>query len=417
MQELVARRPGGFVLSGMKALWWLAGALVGLSACGDAPSSSPPGTVRRDSAGIAIVTSAVPSAPGWYVVDSVPRLDLGGTGDSADEFSGTVIALELRDGRIAVANQGTSEIRFYDGMGNRLQSVGRKGSGPGEFEQIASLTVGAGDSLLVFDRGTRRLSVLASTGKIVRSGMIELGQGTLANVVLGALPGGRIVVSPARSGREPTSSGLVRDSADLKIVGADGSVTEVGRFPGTQLVSRVETQGGKVVSVNIAAVPFGRSSWFGISDTLIGVAPTDQYGFDLYSGSGRLVRRISRDYQPEPVTAADLAAHLEMAELPSEDARARYRSFLSMAPIPETKPAFDRVVPGPNGELWFRDYLGPSQRTRPGRWTIFDREGAWLTSVDLPAGFEPTWIGPNQILGTWLDSDDAPHVRRFRLLR
>ena len=385
--------------------------------CREHRSAAIPTTTVGDSAGIAIVTSTAPRFPVRYRVDSTAVLDLGASGDPADEFSGTIIALKLHDGRIAVANQGTSEVRFFDAGGKRLQSVGRKGSGPGEFEQIASLAVGAGDSLLVFDRGTRRLSVLAATGEIVRSGMIDLGQGTLAHVVFGALPGGRIVVSPARSGREPTRSGLVRDSADLKIVGADGSVTELGRFPGTQLVSRVETHGGKVVSVNIAALPFGRSTWFGTWDTLVGVAPTDRYGFDLYSASGRLMRRISRDHQPEPVTAADLAADLEMAELPNEDTRARYRSFLRMAPIPETKPAFDRVVPGANGELWFRDYLGPNQRTHPGRWTIFDREGAWLTSVDLPAGFEPTWIGPDQILGTWLDADDAPHVRLFRLLR
>ncbi len=401
----------------MRTLWSPVVLLVWLSGCGEDRSPSSATSVRRDSAGIAIVTSAAPRSPGLYRVDSTPALDLGGTGDPADEFSGTVIALELRDGRIAVANQGTSEIRFYDAMGKPLQSVGRRGSGPGEFERITSLAAGAGDSLLVFDRGTRRLSVLAPTGEIVRSGMIELGQGKLANAVLGVLPGGRTVVSPARSGREPTTSGLVRDSADLKIVGADGSVTEVGRFPGTEKVLQVETQGGKVVSVNIAALPFGRSSWFGISDTLVGVAPTDRYEFDLYSASGRLVRRIRRDHQPEPVTAADLAADLEMAGLPNEDARARYRSFLKMAPIPKTKPAYDRVVPGANGELWFRDYLGPYQRTRPGRWTIFDREGAWLTTVNLPAGFEPTWIGPTQILGSWLDPDDAPHILRFRLLR
>ena len=406
----IAEGPGGIVLSGMKALWLLGGVLVGLSACGDSPPSSPPATVRRDSAGIAIVTSAAPSAPGWYLVDSVPRLDLGGTGDPADEFSGTVIALELRDGRIVVANQGTSEIRFYDARGKRLTTVGRQGSGPGEFERISSLAVGTGDSLVVFDRSTRRLSVLSPSGPIVRSAMIDLGQGNAASTVVGVLPDGRLVVSPARSGREPTTSGLVRDSADLMVVGAGGSLTAVGRFPGSEAILQIETQNGQVVSVNIASVPFGRSSRFAVAESLVVVAPSDHYEFDRYTPSGRLLTRIRRAHTPERVTAADLAADLERAGLPNENARARYRHFLETAPVPKTKPAYDRVLPGVNGELWLRDYLGPDHRTRPGRWTVFDREGAWLTTVELPAGFELTWIGPDRLLGTWLDSDDAPHV-------
>ena len=394
----------------MKTLWLLSVGLAGLFACQEAPPPSGATTVRRDSAGIALVTSAAARSPGWYRVDSVPGLDLGGSGDPADEFSGTVIAVELRDGRIVVANQGTSEVRFYDAKGARLNTVGRKGSGPGEFEQIASLSVGTGDSLLVFDRSTRRLSVIAPTGEIVRSAMIDLGQGNLANTVVGVLPGGRILVSPARSGREPTTSGLVRDSVDLRVVAADGSVTAVGRFPGSEAVLQIETQNGQVISVNIAAVPFGRSSRFVAVDSLVVVAPSDRYEFDVYSPSGRMISRIRRAHAPEPVTAADLGADLERAGLPNEEARARYRKFLATTPVPKTKPAYDRVLPGADGELWFRDYLGPDHRTRPGRWTVFDREGGWLTTVELPVGFEPTWIGPDRILGTWLDADDAPRV-------
>ena len=120
--------------------------------CREHLSSAVPTTTVGDSAGIAIVTSAAPRFPVRYRVDSAPVLDLGASGDPADEFSGTIIALKLHDGRIAVANQGTSEVRFFDAAGKRLQSVGRKGSGPGEFEQIASFNQGTGDSLLVFDR-------------------------------------------------------------------------------------------------------------------------------------------------------------------------------------------------------------------------------------------------------------------------
>lgn len=226
--------------------------------CGTPRSPAGPTTVTRDSSGISLVTSTAPRFPTpMFRVDSIPVLDLGGSGDPADEFSGAVTAQKLADGRIVVANQGTSEIRFFDLEGRRLLSVGRKGSGPGEFERIASLAVAAGDTVLVFDRATRRLTVLAPTGAMVRSGLIDLGRGIVANALLGVLPGGRILVSPARSGMPTTSmSGLVRDSADLVVIGADGRPAVVGQFPGAEAVLEVVTQGGNVTCTG------PRAAWF-----------------------------------------------------------------------------------------------------------------------------------------------------------
>jgi len=385
------------------------------SACSKPPAAD---TTVSDSAGVQIVTSATPrSAAPWYRVDSVPLLDLGASGNPADEFSGTIIALMLRDGRIAVANQGSSEIRFFDPSGQRVRTVGRKGSGPGEFERIAAFEMGAADSLLIFDQATRRLSVMAPGGEVVRSGFVRLGSGTEATAMVGAMADGRIVVKATGSGESMTKSGLVRDSTELQVIGPDGSTAAVGRFPGREALLQVETRGGEVVSANVAMMPFGRATRFAVSDTLIVVAPSDRYEFDLYSAGGRLIRRVRRAGAPEAVTPADLAAQLAAVDLPNEDAKARYRAFLDLAPMPATKPAYDLVVPGANGEWWFRNYLEPYQRTRPGRWTVFDRDGVWLTTVELPVGFEPTWIGSDRMLGVWLDSDDLPHVRLLAIRR
>ena len=60
----------------------------------------------------------------------------------------------------------------------------------------------------------------------------------------------------------------------------------------------------------------------------------DSFATPLNSRSSGPIRRVRRDYTPEPVTAADRAAHLAKAGLPNDDARARYRSFLARAPIP-----------------------------------------------------------------------------------
>ncbi len=402
----------------MRSHWRPIVLLTLLAGCGTDRAAPTLNTTVQDRAGIPVVFSTAPrdSIP-IYRVDSTPVLDLGGGTDPADEFSGTVIALPMSDGRLVVANAGTSEIRFVDRTGQRLGGFGRKGSGPGEFQRIATMVVGAGDSVLVFDTGTRRLTVIGPTGILIRTGLISLEQSTEATGMIGVLTGGGLVVRSAGGGQAPTSSGVFRDSVDLRVINPDGEQTVVGPFPGSEAGIEIGTQAGKVVSVNIAQVPFGRSSRFATSDTSIVVALSDRYEFELYDRTGHLLRRARRRHVPEPITAADLAALVAAAPLPNAEARARFQSSLEKAAVPAAKPAYDRVLSGAHGELWFRDYLGPYHRTRPSHWSVFDRAGTWLSTVELPTGFDPTWIGPDQVLGTWLDPDDAPHVRLFHLTR
>jgi hypothetical protein len=75
------------------------------------------------------------------------------------------------------------------------------GRGPGEFALIASLKVGPGDSLHVFDYGLRRLSVLSPSLAYVRASSIP---GPFADVVLTA-GGGLLIAGPVAS---PSQAGF-----------------------------------------------------------------------------------------------------------------------------------------------------------------------------------------------------------------
>ena len=143
--------------------------LGGLSGC--KPSVSPPaGMTTRDSLGILIVENRAPSevrAP--WILDTSSVIDIGSqSADLNQEFSGFVIPVLLSDGRIVVANGGTSELRFFGPDGKWIKSVGRRGAGPGEFESLGWLDVGAGDTLRTYDWDLRRLSVFSPAGDFVR---------------------------------------------------------------------------------------------------------------------------------------------------------------------------------------------------------------------------------------------------------
>ncbi|MGE0441160.1 MAG: 6-bladed beta-propeller [Gemmatimonadales bacterium] len=372
---------------------------------------------RRDSAGAAVVTSAAavrPSDP-RYQLRAAPELELG----SDIELSSIRAAFRLGGGRFVVAERSTSQLHLFDPAGKRLATVGRKGAGPGEYQRIDAAFPGPGDSIFVFDGSSRRLTVLDGSGTYGRSGLIELPGNRQASAIFGVFPNGAMLVSAGIAGGD-LSSGIRRDPVELFAVGPDG-VSTVGRFSTTERMVRISTDPNdrsKVTGVNITAVPLGHATAMLTADTLVLVATGDRFDVELYSRAGRLIRRMVAAIRPGPVTDEDRRQYLNVAAagVPSGADQVRVRAALAEVPSPPLKPAYD-VVLAAGQEVWAREYLGPWAREREGRWVVFDRTGAWAASATTPAGFTPTWIGGGLMVGTWLDADDLPHVRVYRLGR
>lgn len=117
-----------------------------------------------------------------FVVDSVPTVDIGDETDGPHAiFSGPVFPALLSDGSIVVANGGSQELRFFNASGEWIRSVGRSGSGPGEFNSLGWLQVGAADSLRTYDWGHLRVQVFSQDGQFQRAYMLgpDGGGGTL----------------------------------------------------------------------------------------------------------------------------------------------------------------------------------------------------------------------------------------------
>jgi hypothetical protein len=77
--------------------------------------------------------------------------------------------VRLEDGRIAVLNGGTQEIRFYDATGTYLRSVGGEGEGPGEFESPRDLRRTSDGALRVFDNGRMLVTRFDAQGTYLES--------------------------------------------------------------------------------------------------------------------------------------------------------------------------------------------------------------------------------------------------------
>jgi hypothetical protein len=106
-------------------------------------------------------------------LSSTPTFDVGvGEGEPAKELDGAGSSLRLADGRVLIANSGSSEIRIFDSQGKFISSIGRKGAGPGEFTGAIQLIPISG-GFAAYDRGQDRLSSFDTAGRFVNAELVD----------------------------------------------------------------------------------------------------------------------------------------------------------------------------------------------------------------------------------------------------
>src|SRR5690606_17178959 len=93
-----------------------------------------------------------------------------GSVDGPGALSGPVASIAVDSkGRYYVADHLQNyQILVYEPNGKFRGIIGRRGEGPGEYRNIASVHIGPGDTLHVFDGGTRRYTVLGPDWSVVR---------------------------------------------------------------------------------------------------------------------------------------------------------------------------------------------------------------------------------------------------------
>lgn len=109
-----------------------------------------------------------------FVIDPTPVFDIGvSEGDPRFEFNRVFGMRRLPDGRVVVADGSSRELRWFAAEGSYLQSAGRRGNGPGEFQGGITIFPASGDSLLTHDSGLQRLMLFSDEGafgRVVASG-------------------------------------------------------------------------------------------------------------------------------------------------------------------------------------------------------------------------------------------------------
>jgi hypothetical protein len=402
------------VTTNLRSRWLLPRVLfgVGLGAigCGDGEGRPPAdaGVTVRDSAGVTIVENHFPlwqEGEGWRL-SSEPLLSVGALhGPEEYVFFRAWTAIQLADGRIAVANTGSQEIRFYDAQGTFLHSVGAQGAGPGEFVSMGYTWRSNADSLFIYDIGLYRLSVLDDNGRFSRTFFLR--DGTERFVFPNDLFGdGTLLGSIDQQDQGYFSElGPVRGQSRYGLFDHDGRLVRfLALLPGSELYKGVHPDGsGFTTSADHAVRPYaaaGRGKWY--------YGPGDAFEIQEWNTEGQLLKliRMDRTRRPMPQAVADRREE-RLREMDPGAA-----ALWSNIPLPDFLPTHEMLMVDGAGNLWVKEYTILDE---PVRWSIFDASGRWLGELTIPEQGRVTEVGEDYLLGIWADPLGVQTVRRYGL--
>lgn len=390
-----------------------------VAGCGEsaAPVVEP---VVTDSAGALIhefPARILERSPPFRLAD-LPSVRIGVVAGGPEyQWTRPVAAARLSDGGFAVLEQAPAEVRVFDPAGQFLRRLGTDGDGPGEFRSPVGLGVLAGDTLLVWDRGTQRLSWFSIEGTLEHEVTLRQPGGirTVRRVALS--PGGGALVLGATTAVEDLGNqGRIREIWEVVPVGRRGVVgRSLGAMPGTERAIQIRRSGtGEVVSVSVQGRWWWGEGFAWASER--GTWTADQLSFearhfDLERGLDQIVRVMAVD-RPFTSSLIDSLHRVELDRAADPELRELWRADFEEREYPKGVPPVASLFSDVAGRVWIGLTAPPPERLPSGgfsairRWMVFQEDartgaGVPLTALGvlaLPPRSHPLWADEKGVL-------------------
>ncbi|WP_419941903.1 hypothetical protein [Candidatus Palauibacter sp.] len=385
-------------------------------ACGGGVADRGGPTVAvRDSAGVRIVENQRPaemSRLGWRVGPE-PSVSIGALEGEEPYLLHWATARMLPDGRIAVANGGSDEVRVFDPSGGHVATWGGQGEGPGEFSGLTQVARWPGDSLVAWYSQGLSISVFDASGNFGRSFSLQSveTESWLHPRPVEARPDGTIL-----SLNDPEGA----DTAVVEIRDGEGALSaSLGTHPNMIVFVETDEYGNRELS----SPAYGPALRLALWGELVVVGHTSRYEIRAFRADGSLARIVRRDDVLRAPVQADLGPLVEAqmsmlseSSFPAEMLPDARRS-LESTPLAETFPAFSRIVADATGYLWVREYDYPREERAAPLWSVFDPEGRMLGFVETRRRLGILEIGEDYLLCSTRDDFGVQFIQVWPLDR
>ncbi|MDE2796516.1 MAG: 6-bladed beta-propeller [Gemmatimonadota bacterium] len=345
-----------------------------LTACGSGSDTVGPwsGTIDTLPSGeIVVHNTADPlwtPEEAWQVVED---LRIGQAMSEGPDLFGSIWSFDVDAwGRIFILDDQAQEVRVFDSEGAFVRTVGRKGEGPGEFTQAGSVDLSRNGEIWVMGLGQGRVSIFDTAGTFLRQERTD----------------GGFVVKPYPGGFDPMGR--------YNVLIPTGGMRTMARFDQSynpidtislpedpvegEFFENVSEDGSSTVR---AGVPFQEYMTWRFSPTgTVWTLLTGRYQLTEMTIDGKVLRTITKDHQPIPVTDEERDQAVDRLEWFTSQG-----GQIDRSKFPGSKPSTVSFFIDDDRNTWVERQVPADDEDDVGRlFDLFDDEGRYLGMLRLP---------------------------------
>jgi hypothetical protein len=346
--------------------------------------------------GVKVAQNPAEPVFGEFAIRLQEDLSLGGDPEQDDTYFPKGVRLSVDNaGNIYAVDIGNFRIQKYDKTGKHVQSIGRKGQGPGEFQVPGFVSFDAEGNVYTIDM--RSLKVFGPNGEYKKS------------VVLRTFLQSYFFVS-----KQDFIFGL-----DINYMAQDGPrIAVVKVSPDGQTAETLAQFQGELKANQPAYALHSYTN----APVLCGIDPSSFcYGFSaeykifLADATGATALIIEKDAKPQPITSEEKEFLLKKGGgMMGGIARARIEKIEDAAVFPPYRPYFYRILADDLGRIYVAKRPSVLDTSKNQEFDIFSKEGVFLYKLTLP--FMPEAIRGGSIYEIRRDAEGETRIIRHKVM-
>jgi hypothetical protein len=340
-------------------------------------------------------------------LDLEEELSIGNENDENYMFNGVTDLAADSQGNIYVLDRMNFRIQKFDHNGQYLQTIGRKGQGPGEFERPARLFLDIQDNIYVTDGGRRiegrMIKIFNSRGEFVQ--VIRL-ESPISDFHVDS--DGNILANIAQAVERGTIKAVVKMNSEGKMI------KKIAEFSDVKTVRKKSSEREASFRVSHHYTP--RLSFSPIDGQTFLYAYSTEYQVYVINKDGKLVLKIQKEEAPHSISQREKERIIEILEESISRSGATWpKGVLEEAcDFPPTRPFFLWAIADNRQRLFIWRVKSVLDESEEREYDIFNKEGYFIYRAKIPV--RPEIINKGFLYDIKEDEETGEvFIRRFRI--
>jgi len=276
-------------------------------------------------------------------------------------------------GNIYVLDAGNHRVQKFDKNGNYLQTIGRKGQGPGEFANIYNMLFDNQNNLYV--KGMRIIHIFNNKGEFIRNVTFPI---SLHNFAV--CTEGNFIVSGFITSEKGQNYGVLIVNSAGKII------KDISEFPGINIFQ----SGKSMFFLSHAYSPMLYLIPVCDKGVIYGYSP--EYKLYFLNQKGDIFLMVKKDESPHVISRGEKDKIIDERHEDTGRNGSKWPKDIieEAANFSKNQPFYNRILADDKGRIYVRKVKSVLNKSREVEFDIFSNDGYYLYKTSLP--FSPSVI-------------------------